>query len=212
MNSSRQQQLRQDVLAQRSSNCDSNALFNLLTSDALFDKVEQLLPEHRERLYTPTQTLSMFLTQALHSDHSCQRIVNEETVARTCAGMESQSTATGGYCRARGRLPLALPRELTRFSAQHMMSHSPSDWLWQGRSVKLVDGTTLSMPDTEANQGVFPQSLSQQPGIGFPICRLVGLMSLGCGAVIDVAYGPYQGKSTGEPSLAALVAAQLGAW
>jgi len=67
--------------------------------------------------------------------------------------------------------------------------------------VKLVDGTTLSMPDTPANQDQFPQSASQQPGIGFPICRLVGLMSLGCGALIDVAYGPYQGKRTGEQAL-----------
>lgn len=201
MNSSRQLRIRQDVLAQRASNCDSHALFNLLTSDALFDTVEQLLPEHRERLYTPTQTLSMFLTQALHSDHSCQRIVNEEAVARACSGMGSQSSATGGYCRARQRLPLTLPRELVRFSAQHMIRHSPSDWLWQARSVKLVDGTTLSMPDTPANQDVFPQPRSQQPGLGFPICRLVGLMSLGCGALIDVAYGPYQGKSTGEQAL-----------
>lgn len=201
MNSSRQSRLRQDVVAQRASNCDSHTLFNLLTSDALFDKVEQLLPEHRERLYTPTQTLSMFLTQALHSDHSCQRIVNEEAVARTGTGMISQSTATGGYCRARQRLPVSLPRELARFSAQHMISHSPSDWLWHGREVKLVDGTTLSMPDTAANQNMFPQSRSQQPGLGFPICRLVGLMALGCGALIDVAYGPYQGKSTGEQAL-----------
>jgi len=57
------------------------------------------------------------------------------------------------------------------------MSHSPSDWLWQALTVKLVEGATLSMQDTPANQEQFPQSLSKQPDIGFPICRLVGLKS-----------------------------------
>ena len=47
-------------------NCDSYSVFNLLTSDTLLDKVEELMPAvHRERLYPPTETLSMFLTQAM---------------------------------------------------------------------------------------------------------------------------------------------------
>jgi len=115
---------------------------------------------------------------------SCQRVVNEATVARVSAGMKPLSTGTGGYCRARQRLPLMLPQELTRYSAELMMLHSPADWLWQGRNVKIVDGTTLSMPDTESNQRAYAQPDSQKPGVGFLICRLVGLMSLGCGAVI----------------------------
>ncbi len=47
-------------------------VFNLVTSDALFDRIESLLPEHRERLFPPTETLSMFVTQALNADRSCQ--------------------------------------------------------------------------------------------------------------------------------------------
>lgn len=44
---------------------DCYQVFNLLTSDALVDTVEALLPPHRERLFPPTETLAMFITQAL---------------------------------------------------------------------------------------------------------------------------------------------------
>ena len=65
----------------------------------------------------------------------------------------------------------------------------------------LVDGTTVSMPDTPENQKMYPQPESQKEGVGFPIARLVAIISLSCGAVLDVAIGPYKGKETGEHAL-----------
>jgi len=56
---------------------DSYAMFNLLTGPRLLDRVEALLPDHRERLYPPTVTLSMFLAQALSADGGCQQVVDE---------------------------------------------------------------------------------------------------------------------------------------
>jgi hypothetical protein len=70
-----------------------------------------------------------------------------------------------------------------------------------GRPIKLVDGTTVSMPDTAENQAEYPQSSSQKPGLGFPIARMVVLLSLACGAALDMAIGPYAGKNTGETAL-----------
>ena len=67
--------------------------------------------------------------------------------------------------------------------------------------MKLVDGTTVSMPDTAENQARFPQHGQQEPGVGFPLARLVGVMDLSNGAVLDAAIGPYQGKGTGEHGL-----------
>ena len=60
--------------------------------------------------------------------------------------------------------------------------------------MRLVDGTTVVLPDTPANQAQYPQSRSQKPGLGFPLCRLVGMMCLGSGAVLDAAIGPFRGK------------------
>lgn len=167
MNSSRQARIQQERIARQAATCDANAFFNLLTDEALFDKLEQLLPDHRERVYTPTETLSMFLTQTLHADRSCQQIVNQTVLARASAGMNTLSTNTGAYCRARQRLPLALPRELSRHCAAQMMSRLPHHWLWQGRSVKIADGTTLSMPDTPSTKLALPNPSPSSPVSGF---------------------------------------------
>ena len=98
-------------------------IFNLITSDALFDHIESLLPEHRERLFPPTETLSMFITQVLSADRSCQNIVSQAAIQRLTTGLPICSTHTGGYCRARQRLPLDLIRELSEFLGNHMHHH-----------------------------------------------------------------------------------------
>lgn len=85
---------------------DALAFFNLLTSSELLDEVESLLPEYRERLYPPTETLSMFLAQALSADRSCQKAVNEAAVKRLVEGLPPCSTHPGAYCQARQRLPV----------------------------------------------------------------------------------------------------------
>ncbi|WP_181015342.1 transposase, partial [Alkalispirochaeta sphaeroplastigenens] len=77
----------------------------------------------------------------------------------------------------------------------------PSRWTWQGRPIKLIDGTTVSMPDTPENQQQFPQQTSQTPGLGFPVARLVAIMDLSSGAVLNAAMGPVKGKGTGEHAL-----------
>jgi hypothetical protein len=57
------------------------------------------------------------------------------------------------------------------------------------------------MPDTVENQRAFPQQRGQAPGLGFPIARIVGLISLTTGVLLDLAIGPCKGKQTGEPAL-----------
>ena len=66
---------------------DAYAFFNLLTGSELFDKVESVLPDHRERRFPPTETLSMFLAQALSADRSCQKAVDEAAIKRLGAGL-----------------------------------------------------------------------------------------------------------------------------
>lgn len=180
---------------------DAYTFFNLLTGAKLFDVVESLLPEHRERLFPPTETLSMFLAQALSADRSCQRAVNESAVKRVLGGLRHCSTHTGGYCRARHRLPLAMVATLTRHIGRLMAECLPPAWHWRGRPVRLVDGTTVTMPDTTANQVAYPQTRTQKPGLGFPLCRLVGILCLGSGAVLNAAIGRYQGKGGDEQTL-----------
>lgn len=191
----------QQRIVSRVRDSDACALFNVLTGPELLQEVDALLPRHRERLFPPTETLSIFVAQALSADGSCQNAVNEAAVKRMAAGLRPCSTHTGAYCRARQRLPLQMVSALARSAGQALAARMPEPWQWQGRRVRLVDGTTVLMPDTAANQALYPQSRSQQPGLGFPVCRMVAILCLGTGAVLDAAIGPYQGKGGDEQTL-----------
>ena len=180
---------------------DSMSFFNLVTGPDLLGELEALLPEYRERKYPPTVTLAMFLGQVLSADGSCQNAVNEAMVSRVLSGVEPGSANTGSYSDARKRLPRELVQELARSVARQMDTRTPARWSWRGRHIKLVGGTTILLPDTAENQALYPQHGSQKAGAGFPIARLVGVVSLAHGALLDVAMGPYQGKGTGEHAL-----------
>lgn len=69
------------------SSINSFSIFNLLTRDSLLGKLEDLLPEHRERLYLPAETLSMFLAQTMNADRSCQNIVNQAAINKIAGGL-----------------------------------------------------------------------------------------------------------------------------
>lgn len=201
----------QNHVRHRAHQSDAYTFFNLLTGPDLLDKVESLLPEHRERLFPPTEALSMFLSQALSADRSCQRAVNEAAVKRLIGGLPVCSTHTGGYCRARTRLPLAMLSGLTQYTGSILAAKAPAAWHWRGRPVRLIDGTTVAMPDTQANQARYPQPRSQRPGLGFPLARLVGMICLGSGAVLDAAIGGYRGRGNDEQALLRSLLAGLSA-
>jgi len=180
---------------------DAFDFFNMLTSPDLLDTLETSLPEHRERLFPPTETLSMFLAQALKPDRSCQGIVDDAAVKRLIHGLPHCSTNTGAYCKARKRLPLETVTGMVRHTGRLICAEGSDTWLWRGRRVRLVDGTTVTLPDTQANQTAYPQQRGQKPGLGFPICRIVGVTCLSSGAVLDAAMGGYKGKGSGEQAL-----------
>jgi hypothetical protein len=194
-------QLQQQRIHQHAKNTHSHQFFNLLTSPELLNTVDDLLPEHRERHYPPTETLSMFLAQALNADRSCQQAVNHAVIRRIAEGLPPLSVATGAYCKARKRLPLAMITQLVHATGTLIEKRAPHEWRWKGKSIYLIDGTTLTMPDTADNQIRYPQQGGQQAGLGFPICRLVGIVSLCSGAIIDAGIGRFSGKGGNEQSL-----------
>lgn len=191
----------QQRIRNHAKNSDSYTFFNLLTGPEFLGSVESLLPSHRERLFPPTETLSMFLAQAMNADRSCQRAVDDAAIKRLIDGLPQCSTHTGAYCQARKRLPLEMVSALARHTGCTIAEQTPETWQWRGRPVRLVDGATVALPDTADNQEVYPQPGSQQPGLGFPLCRLVGIICLASGVVLDAAMGPCRGKGSDEQTL-----------
>jgi hypothetical protein len=176
-------------------------LFNVLPAQELMRVVQEEVERWRDRLYAPLVVLRLFVEQVLHAEHACQDAVVRYASERVAQGEAQISLSTGPYCNARRRLPLGLVERVGKSVGERLEGGSTAGWRWRGRSVKMVDGTTVTMPDTQDNQAWYPQHGGQEPGLGFPIARLVALVSLGCGAVLNWAMGPCKGKQTGEDAL-----------
>jgi hypothetical protein len=152
-------------------------------------------------IYTPEVTTWVFLSQCLSADHSCRDAVARLAAWRVTQGLHACSAETGAYCTARDHLSEEACKQLVRQTGKELEEQSPREWLWHGRRVRTADGTTITMPDTEANQAEYPQQKNQKPGCGLPIARVLVVFSLAVGTVLEVAIRPYEGKLTGENSM-----------
>jgi len=168
-----------------------------------FDDEDATFAEEEDAVYTPAMTLWAFLSQVLFKDEhrSCVAAVARVAVLLVALERGPCSSNTGAYCRARGKLSEKVIRQIAVSVGQGCERKLGKDLLWHGRHVRLVDGSTVSMPDTLENQEAYPQNPQQKEGLGFPIARVVVLLSLATGMLTDMAMGPYAGKETGESAL-----------
>jgi hypothetical protein len=161
----------------------------------------QLGTTFRDRVFSPVVTLWTFLSQVLSADHSCRDAVARLLAWRTAQGWKACSSDTSSYCAARRRLPLGLLQNLVRQTGQLAAAATDPAWLWKGRHVKVVDGSTLTMPDSPANRQAYPRARQCGRAVGFPLVRVVVLFSLAWGTAFDLALGSTRGKHTGETTL-----------
>jgi hypothetical protein len=155
----------------------------------------------RNDVYTPAVTLWGFVGQVLAGRKSCVAAVARIIVLLTAMGRPPCSAATGAYCKARAKLPEKFLRRLTYQVGAELEDQAPAHWRWHNRRVLLADGTDIILPDTAANQKAYPQPKSQRPGLGFPMIRLVVLLTFATAALVGAAFGPFAGKETGETAL-----------
>ena len=154
-----------------------------------------------DRIFPPLVTLWVFLGQVLSADLSCRAAVARLIAHRRARGQRPCSAQTGAYCQARKRLPESFFGDVACSVGRALDDQAEGRWLWHGRRVYLFDGPTVTMPDTPKNQAAYPQVYNQKPGLGFPIARLGALISLWCGAVVNLGFCQYAGKGQGEVNL-----------
>src|SRR3954465_11772150 len=192
---------RLDRLRDRFARNDGLPFADVLTEARIHDALDEHGVRYRDRVFSPVTTIWGFLSQVLSDDHSCRDAVTRLIAHRAANGLGACSPNTASYCNARGRLPTAVLRTLARRTARELQAGTAREWKWNGRDVYIADGSHVSMPDTPENQAAYPQPPTQQPGVGFPLARVVVLLSLATGACHDLAIAPYEGKGTGETTL-----------
>src|SRR5262245_8709165 len=190
-----------DRLRARFARNDGLPFADVLTEARIHDALDEHGVRYRDRLFSPVTTIWGFLSQVLSEDHSCRDAVTRIIAHRAASGQATCSPNNASYCNARGRLPTAVLGTLAKRTARELQAAAAEEWKWNGRSVFIADGSHVSMPDTPANQAAYPQPPTQQPGVGFPLARVVVLLSLATGACHDLAMAPYEGKGSGETTL-----------
>jgi len=158
------------------------------------EQVQRVLVEmgERDRLYDPVTTWLIFLGQTLSSDHSCRNAVAQARAAGLLP--RKASVHTGAYCQARDRLEEGALHALGAGLGRALEETETPEERWHGRRVVVPDGSSVSLPDTPANQAAYPQPKTQAPGCGFPVMYLCGLMSLASGAFLDFEPGAGNGN------------------
>ena len=131
----------------------------------------------RRRVYDPGQVLWAGVDQALGGQLSQSALVSR-LAAVNGRPLDRDS---GALCRARQRCPASLARAAAQEVALRAQQPGPRIW--------LLDGSSVVLTDSEANQTRYPQSPSQKPGLGQPQIRFVALVDLASGCLVDLALG-----------------------
>jgi hypothetical protein len=194
---------RKDFTAVRNKFARDNGLpfGRLLTREYVLQALADSGHSYRSRVFCPLVTLWAWLSQCLSQDKSLNEAVSRVLAHRIATGLPSISASSASYADARARFPECVMARMAREIGQRVHDSAPDTARWRGRSVFLVDGTGLSMPDTAENQLAYPQPKTIARGIGFPLMRASALISLATGAVVDVEFTRYAGKGTSELAL-----------
>lgn len=176
-------------------------LSSLVSGDAVERACREEGYTSRAGLYTPFTTILTFIAQLIGADGSCQQAVNGLIASRTAAGRSRCSADTGGYCKARSRLPEQIFWRLARQSGQLAEAQAAEGLHWRGHRVRVVDGSTLRIADTPKNRKEYPLQKRLRSGLHYPVVRIVVVFSLAVGTVLDAAICPYKGKGTGETAM-----------
>jgi len=143
--------------------------------------------ESRNRIFNQWRTFWLFLSQVFNQgeeNHTCSKALKKAQAWLAIGESKTISSNTSAYCQSRNRLnPLYLDK-INREVVKQIEPQIPLKCLWYGRHVKVVDGSSVSMPDTERNQRLYPQPSGQKKGCGFPVMRITVIFSLVTGIIL----------------------------
>lgn len=174
---------------------------NVLSQEIVTEALTAAKITFNDSVYQPLVTLWVFLSQVLSEDHSCRAAVARLIAHRLSRGQRRCSTETGAYCTARKRLSEKFFADVACQTGRALDAQARGHWNWKRRHVYMFDGTTVSMPDTAANQSAYPQPDTQKAELGFPMARIGTITSLTCGAILNLSFCKYAGKGQSEVGL-----------
>lgn len=133
----------------------------------------------RDRQLTPVVTTHLAVQRCLHGGTAISHL-RRFTSARF---------TPSAYCQAMARLPVAFFGLLALLVTGRLRSDRQAD-RWHGHRVFLLDGSSVSMPDTPELQAAFGQPSGQKPGCGFPVAHILALFDHRTGYLVRTTLSP----------------------
>jgi len=141
------------------------------------DLLESLSKTQRRRMFSNPVIFWSWLSQILEQNDSCSAAVSRVQAWCLENGLPVPSSETTAYCKARVRLS----QEFITAVHQHVIGKMERcvrcEDLYRGLTVKSVDGSSVQLMDTGANQLRYPQPSGQKEGCGFPVMKFVGVLN-----------------------------------
>lgn len=144
--------------------------------------------QSRQRIYSKKNTFWAFFSQILDADGGCQEVVRKLQAVAAMKEIKLPSSSTSAYCQARNKLDLPNLQSILEHTSVQLQTMKNIN-KFNDRRVVVVDGTGVSMPDTDKNQQVWPQQKSQKPGCGFPQASICACFCLQTGALLSYEIG-----------------------
>jgi hypothetical protein len=142
----------------------------------------------RQRCFGNIPVFWAWLAQILEANASCSKALGLIQSWYQAHRLPAPKGDTSGYCRARVRLKEKFLRQVSAEVSQSLRRAIRPEDLWQGMVLKAIDGSSVQLIDTPANQRAYPQPTSQKKGCGFPVMGIVG--------VVNLSHGGWEGFET----------------
>jgi len=158
----------------------------------------------------PQLLVWLVLALTLRRDLNCQKVLNWLVSGFRWMHnwLPAQATLVqeGTISHARVALGLTVFRELFARLTGAFQRLEPD---FHGWISVIFDGSTGTMPDSEANVAEFHKPGSGRGTAAFPQLRMMALMALSVRFLLNIAYAAYCGKGTGERALVREILASL---
>lgn len=146
----------------------------------------------RDRRWNLRLVFWTFLWQVAQAGASCREAIRQAQAHCLALGRRQPPDTTSPFCQARSALPVERLRQIHQAVVAEAQRGIRRGDLWCGRNVIVPDGSSVTAPDSPENQKAYPQQSVQKPGCGFPIIRLVALLSLATGLLVQWSSGPWR--------------------
>ena len=139
--------------------------------------LEEQSTSRRRRHFCNVTIFWAWVAQILEANASCAKAVSLVQAWCDDVDIPRPSSATGAYCTARQKMGIAFLRAIRDRVNAYLQARVRAEDKYEELVVKSIDGSSVQLADTPANQAEYPQPKGQKTGCGFPVMGIMGVLN-----------------------------------